>query len=294
MNIFENDEENELIVEESVNETQENEEIEQVEADTSESEQQVQGTTEQETQEQAEEQRTYTEEEVNNLISARVARERAKLEREEAQKLSKYTQLESMMKTALKAEDIDDVITKSKEFYEEQGITIPEIISRPSLNERDEIVLAKADAQEIIAVGKEEMEVEANRIASIPEAQRSLRDKTIFTEICQELINQKDMEELKNKGYSTEVLNDKGFSSFRNQFNLNTPISKVYEMYQTVKGTKPTQPRSPGSAKTTNTNNEVKEYYTPEEVKQFSEEDLDNPKLMKAVEKSMQLWGKSK
>ena len=55
-----------------------------------------------------------------------------------------------------------------------------------------------------------------------------------------------------------------------------------------------TQPKSPGSAKTNNSNNEIKEYYTPEEARKFSESDLDNPKLMKALEKSMQLWSKSK
>ena len=104
----------------------------------------------------------------------------------------------------------------------------------------------------------------------------------------------KDVDNLKAKGYDTKILNDKDFSSFRNQFNLNTEVSKIYEMYQKVNGTKPTQPKSPGSAKTTQSNNEIKEYYTPEEVRNFTEEDLDNPKLMAVIEKSMQLWSKNK
>ena len=156
------------------------------------------------------------------------------------------------------------------------------------------MVLAKADASDIIKLGKTEMEAEANRIASIPEKERSLRDKTIFNDVCRELIKMKDVDNLKAKGYDTKILEDKDFSSFRNQFNFNTEVSKIYEMYQKVNGSKPTQPKSPGSAKTTNSSNEIKDYYTPEEVRNFTEEDLENPKLMAVVEKSMQLWGKNK
>jgi len=46
-----------------------------------------------------------------------------------------------------------------------------------------------------------------------------------------------------------------------------------------------------GSAKTTVTNNEVKEFYTPEEARKFTEEDfIKNPKLEEVIERSMQLW----
>lgn len=227
-------------------------------------------------------------------IEARLIRDRVKREREDAKTKAKYEELESIMKSALGADNIDDVITKSKEFYMGQGISIPETLNKTFFNERDEIVLAKADAGDIIKLGKSEMEAEANRIAAIPVEDRSLRDKTVFNDLCQELIKMNDESSLKLKGYSTDVLNDKDFVSFREQFNFNTPVTKVYEMYQKVNDIKPTQPKSPGSAKTTLTNNEIKEYYTPDEVKKFSEEDLDNPKLMKAIEKSMQLWGKSK
>lgn len=272
-------------------------EEELIETDASEEVEEVLNTTD-EVETNAEDIEKQIEERANKIaedkIQARLIRDRIKRERETASQRAKYEELENIMKTALDAESLDDVITKSRTFYKEQGINIPDTISKPSLNERDEKVLAEADAKEIIRLGKEEMEEEANRIASIPESQRSIREQTIFNEVCRELVNLNDIESLKEKGYDTEILNDKDFSSFREQFNLNTPVSKIYEMYQSIKGTKPVQPKSPGSAKTNNSNNEIKDYYTPEEVRKFTEEDLDNPKLMAAIDRSMLLWGKNK
>lgn len=292
---IENEEESNELVVNDVPETSENEE--QIETDASEGVENVQGATEEVTQPNTEEIERQIEERANKIaeekIEARLIRDRVKRERDEATTKAKYQELETIMRSVLGADSIDDVITKSKEFYKEQGMQIPEII-KSSLNERDEMVLAKADASDIIKLGKTEMEAEANRIASIPEKERSLRDKTIFNDVCRELIKMKDVDNLKAKGYYTKILEDKDFSSFRNQFNFNTEVSKIYEMYQKVNGSKPTQPKSPGSAKTTNSSNEIKDYYTPEEVRNFTEEDLENPKLMAVVEKSMQLWGKNK
>ena len=288
----------ELVVEDGVPETPEGTE-EKVETNASEGVEEVKETTEEVVKPNEDDIEKQIEERANKIaeekIEARLIRDRIKRERDEAGSKAKYEELETIMKSALGAKDLDDVITKSREFYKEQGVQIPQIINHSSLNERDEIVLAKADAGDIIKLGKSEMEAEANRIASIPEANRSLRDKTIFNDLCQELIKIKDVEDLKTKGYDTKVLEDKDFSSFREQFNLNTPIAQIYEMYQKVNGNKPVQPKSPGSAKTTNTDNEVKDYYTPEEVRQFTEEDLmNNKKLMEAVDRSMLRWGKNK
>lgn len=291
---IDDEENNELVVTDDVPETSEDE---QVETSTSEGVEEVQDTTETVEQPSEDDIEKRIEERANKIaeekIEARLIRDRVKREREEAGTRAKYEQLENIMKSALGADNIDDVITKSKEFYKGQGMTIPEIINKPSLNERDEIVLAKADASDIIKLGKSEMEIEANRIAAIPEKDRSLRDKTIFNDVCKELVRMNDIESLKVKGYDTKVLEDKDFSSFREQFNLNTPVSKIYEMYSQVHGSKKVQPKSPGSAKTTQTNNEIKDYYTPEEVRAFKEEDLDNPKLMRAIELSMQKWSKT-
>lgn len=293
--MFEENEEldNELVVTDGVPETPTEE---QIETDASNEVEKVQETTEEVVQPSAEDIERQIEERANKIaeekMEARLIRDRIKREREEAKTKAKYEQLESIMKTALGANDIDDVITKSKEFYREQGIQIPEIINKPYYGEREQTILAKVEAGEIIKLGKKEMEEEANRIAAIPQNERSVRDNTIFNEVCTKLMIMKDEEGLKSKGYDTKILNDKDFSLFRSQFNLDTPVTKVYEMYQTVKGTKPVQPKSPGSAKTNNTNNEIKDYYSPEDFDKLSDEDLRNPKIMAIIDKSRLQWYK--
>ena len=289
---IENEEDNELVVQD-VPETSE----EQIETDASEEVEEVQNTTQEVVTPSEEDIQRQIEERANKIaeekIEARLIRDRIKRERDEAGQRAKYEQLENIMKHALGADNIDDVITKSRSFYKEQGIDIPEIVNKSFLNERDEKVLAKADAGDIIKLGKNEMEYEANRIASIPQEKRSLRDETVFNELCRELYRMKDEEGLKLKGYDTNILQDKDFSKFRDQFIGTKPVTEIYEMYSKLNNKK-VQPKSPGSAKTTLTNGDIKDYYTPEEVRNFTEKDLDNPKLMSAIERSMQLWGKNK
>lgn len=286
------DEENELIVNDDVPETSE----EQVETNASEGVEEVQ-TTEEVVKPSEEDIEKLVEERANKMaeekIEARLIRDRIKREREESLKMAKYEHLTNIMKTALGAEDLDDVITKSRSFYKEQGIDIPEQVVTPHFTEWQEKVLAKASAEQIIAAGEKEMDAEASRIAKIPPEKRTLMDNTIFNEVCKELSNRKDIRSMKEKGYDTKILEDKDFQEFRWQFAVSKPASEIYEMYQTIKGLKPAQPNSPGSAKTNNSNNEIKDYYTPEEASKFTEEDLDNPKLMAAIDRSMLKWGKN-
>lgn len=290
------EENNQEVVLNDVPETSE-ENLEEVNIGTSEDVEEVQDTVHETEDNSAEDIERQIEERANALMeermSARIAKDRASQERKFNKELSKYKYLEKVINAGLGVDNLDDAITKTSNFYREQGIDIPEF--KESYSERDEKILAKADAQEIIELGKDEMEKEANRIASIPSNQRTVREKTVFDTLCKELINLKDIDDLKSKGYSTDILQTKEFNQFRDQFNVNTPISTIYEMYNKMNGQVVKQPASPGSAKTNNSNNEVKEYYTPEEARQFTEEDLEkNPKLEQAILKSMQLWGKSK
>ena len=285
------EEENELIVNDDVPETSE----EEIETNTSE---EVESTTEEVVKPSEEDIEKLVEERASKIVEEtikdRLARDRDVRERKAAPMMAKYRQLENIMKTALGAESLDDVLTKSRNFYKEQGIDIPEENAMSNLTDRQIMVLAKDDAERIIAAGDEEMEEEANRIAAIPPEKRTVVENTIFNEVCKELSNRKDIKSMKEKGYDTKILEDKDFQEFRWQFAVNKPASEIYEMYQVIKGTKPVQPNSPGSAKTNNSDNEIKDFYTPEEARKFTEEDLDNPKLMAALDRSMLQWGKNK
>lgn len=287
---MENEElDNELIINDDVPETSETEE--EIETNASEGVDEVQDTTnkvetEEDIQQRIEERAGQIAEEI---IETRLIRDRVKRERETNEKLSKYQELENILNAGLGTKNVDEAITKASEYYKEQGINIPVVQKNPSLNERDAIILAKADAQDVIKCGEKEMEYEANRIASIPRDKRTIRENVMFNELCQELTSLKNIKELKSRGYDVKVLESREFKEFSKD--INKPIVDVYEMYTKLnKSTKQT-PKSPGSAKTTITNDEVKEFYTPEEARRFTEEDLaKNPKLEEAIERSMLQW----
>ena len=292
---MENEElDDELVVENDVPETSE-QELDESEVDTSENEELNQEDT-QEVENSEDDIEKRIEERANELfeekVEKRLARDRSNRERQQRKELAKYKKLENVVKAGLEVDNLDDAISKMSEFYQEQGINIPEY-NDSYINERDEKILAKADAQEMIDLGKDEIEVEANRIASIPAEKRSVREKTIFDVLCKELISFRDIDELKSKGYKTDILQDKDFSDFRNQFNVNTSVSKIYEMYNKINGQTVERPKSPGSAKSTTTVKEIKDYYSPEDFDKLTDEDLNNPKIMEIVDKSRLQWYKN-
>lgn len=289
-----NEEENELIVDD-VPET--SQEVSKVETDTSEvvdeTQESVNGT-----QNSDEDIERQIEERANQLfeekIETRLIRDRRKQEEKYKDEMQKYKYLESIVNSSLGTNNIDDAISKSTEFYKEQGINIPAYKQDSSLTERQEKILAEAEANEIKECGIKEMEYEANRIAQIPLDKRTTREKIVFKSLAEELISRRNIKELQTKGYDAKILNSEDFNKFKSKFSVNEPIIDIYEMYQKINGTtKKQEPRSPGSAKGTASDNEIKELYSPEEVRQFTEEDLKNPKLMKAVEYSMTQWRNS-
>lgn len=295
---MENEElDNELVVSDDVPETSE-QNLEEVNISTSEDGEQVQETTEEVATPSQEDIEKMIEERANKRtqeqIEQRLIRDRINRERKQNQELAKYRQLESIMKAGLGVETLDEAISKSSEFYKGQGVNIPIYKEESSLSERDEKILAEADAREIISFGKQEMETEANRIASIPENKRTLREKTVFNALCKELINLRDVDTLKSKGYEIELLNEKKFIEFRNQFNVNTPIETIVGMYKQVNNLNVEQPKSPGSAKSSTGIKQIKDYYSPEDFDKLTDEDLRNPKIMEIVDRSRLQWFKNR
>lgn len=237
----------------------------------------------------------YTQKELQEAIDRNVKGRLARAENEYAKKIQEYEDLAYTLRKGMGKNDGDvkDLNKDLRSFYKEQGIDIPE--PKIHYNERDERILAKADAEEIIEAGEDEVNRIANQIYNKPEAQRTIREKIIFETLGNHVIMQRAKAQLKEKGVSEDILNDDKFKKFANQFNTSTPITEVYALYDKLnKATeKKTPPPSTGSVKTTGKSQEIKDYYTPEEVSKFTMEQLkSNPRLMKAVEKSMAQWNK--
>ena len=248
--------------------------------------------------------KTYTEEEVEQIkanlkkeydtnsqkiFDSRWAREKDKIEKANAPLL----QMESVLTKQLGATDRNDLVKKLGDFYNVD-------ISSPSgkLTERQERILANADAEDIKSLGYEEMVSEANRIASIPRDQRTIHDSVVFDSLAKELTEQKEKKELNEKGYDLAILEDGKFKDFRKKLNYDTSIAEAVDMYNLlVKGKsiedkpKPVKPASAGSTKSNVTQAQLKDFYTYEEAMQFSKADFDkNPELYKRVQDSMSKW----
>ena len=119
----------------------------------------------------------------------------------------------------------------------------------------------------------------------------------MFNALCEKLVSNKQENELKNNGIGLEILSDKQFNSFRSKLNSDVSILEAVDMFNRLKQTeqenKKEKPASPGSAKSkgTTADNIVKEFYTFEEAKQFSRDELNKrPKLFEAIKRSMPKW----
>lgn len=244
--------EDELIVTDDVPETT-SEGLEQVETDTSEVVDDAQVESVENTQSVDEDIEKRIEERANKLfeekVEARLIRDRVKQEEKYNKELEKYRYLESVVNSGLGTDNLDDAISKTTEYYKEQGMNIPSFNQQSVLTERQEKILAEAEANEIKQCGVKEMEDEANRIASIPLEKRTLREKIMFKSLAEELISIRNISELKAKGYDAKLLDSDDFKVFKSKFSANEPITDIYEMYQKISGTKKQEPKSPRKCK---------------------------------------------
>lgn len=231
-----------------------------------------------------------TEEEIQSRIDKAVETRLKRERRENERKNKSLYQIEDALKKGLGVEDRAEILNKLNEFYEIPATNTP--------NVKDEEFLGKAYAQEIIDEGDiQEIEDEANRLASIPRDKRSARENAMFNTLCEKLVSNKQENELKNNGIGLEILSDKQFNSFRGKLNSDVSILEAVDMFNRLKQTeqekKKEKPASPGSAKSkgTTADSTVKEFYTFEEAKQFTRDELNRrPKLFEAIKKSMPKW----
>lgn len=248
-----------------------------------------------ETTEQTEEvvvpEKIYSEDDFNNkldeVLPKKLARREAKIRKEYEKK---YGQLENVLKAGLGVNSIDEATEQLTHFYTERGATIPTYSN--DYSSRDNEILAQGDFEEIISGSTfKEIEEEANRLADIGLDNMSERERLTFNKLGKYLTDETSKKELAAMGVDESLLNDADFKEFSSNLNPSLSIKDKYEMYKKYKP----QPKvEPIGSMHTKPKEEMKEFYTPEEVRQLTEKDLDDPRIMAAVEKSMTLWEQSK
>ena len=228
--------------------------------------------------------KTYTQEEVDAIVGKRIARNEKKIRKEYDRK---YGGLEEVLRAGTGKENVEEMTDTFRQFYEKKGIKMPQ---QPNYSDSDIAVLARAEADDIIRSGYEDVVDEVDRLTAIGYANMNAKEKAVFKALAEHRVNAERGMELAKLGVTEDVYNGQEFKDFAAQFNASTPIAKIYDIYAKTKPKKEHQ--TMGSMKSTGTSdNGVKDFYSYEEAKKFSKADFDkNPKLYDAVVKSMSKW----
>ena len=230
--------------------------------------------------------KTYTQEEVDAIVGKRIARKEARIRKEYDRK---YGELEEVLKAGTGKENVEEMTDTFRGFYEKKGIQIPK---KPNYSAQDIEILAKAEADDIIRAGYDEVVEEVDRLTNVGFENMTAREKAVFKTLAEHRQNAEIGKELSGIGVTEEVYNSAEFKDFASKFNRNIPITDVYDIFRKTQPQK--EIRTMGSMKNTPVaDSGVKEFYTVEEARKFTKADYDkNPALFAAVERSMQKWKK--
>lgn len=224
--------------------------------------------------------KTYTQEEVDDIVGKRVARNTAKITKQFERK---YGDLTNVLKAGTGKETVEEMTDTFRGFYQKKGIQFPQ---EPAYSEEDIALLADADAKAIIDLGYDEVVEEVDRLADIGADKMSARDKAVFKALAEHRQSAERGRELNAIGVTGDVYNSEDFKKFAAQFVSSTPITDVYKLYA-----KTVNPKvEPIGSMKNGSHDEVKTFYTPEEVDKLTPKDLDNPVIFQNVRDSMKSW----
>lgn len=228
--------------------------------------------------------KTYTQEEVDAIVGKKIARTKAKIQKEYE---GRYGDLMDVIEAGTGERDVTKVTDNFKKFYESKGLKVQK---KAEYSAKDIETLARAEAEDIIKSGFDEVVEETDRLAERGVERMTAKEKAVFKELAE----YRRAEELKTSlakiGVTEDEYNSPEFKEFRGMCREDIPIEKVYETFRKTQPKK--EIKTAGSMKTTvSTDNGVKDYYSPEEARRFTEKDLrNNPALEAAILNSMQKW----
>ena len=223
---------------------------------------------------------------LNEGFGKKIARREAKIRKEYDKK---YGNLENVLKAGMGIDSIEEITDTLKKHYEGRGIQFE---SKPEYSAKDLDILARADAQDIIRAGDDEIAEEIERLTVLGADNMSAREKAMYKMLTSHKKDAQKQKELAEIGVNAEVYNSKGFQNFAKKFASDTPITEVYDFYNKTQNRK--EFKTAGSMKSTAAEDDgIKDFYTPEEAKRFTVEDFNkNPKLYVQVLDSIKRWSK--
>ena len=217
------------------------------------------------------------------MMGKRLARNEAKIRKQYDRK---YGELEEVLKAGTGKQSVEEVTDTFKQFYEKKGSTI----KKPTYSDKDIEVLAKAEADDIIRGGYEEVVEEVDRLTKLGLQNMTAREKAVFKTLAEHRNRTETGRQLAELGVTEDVYDSKEFKDFANKFNPSTPIRDIYDIYAKTQPKKEFKTMGSMTNKTS-ADGTVKDFYTREEALRFTKKDFDkNPALFKAVEQSMLKW----
>ena len=235
------------------------------------------------TTEETQQVKTYTQEEVDAIVGRRLARKEARIRKEYDRE---YGDLVEVLKAGTGKENVGEITDTFRGFYQKKGI---QLAQKPTYSNADIEILAKAEADEVIRAGYDEVVEEVDRLAKIGD-KMTAQEKAVFKTLAEHRQSAERTKELSKIGVTEDVIESAEFKAFASNFKSNIPITDVYDIYRKTQPKKEHQ--TMGSMKTDKSvDNGIKDFYTVEEARRFTKKDFDdNPALFAAVEKSMQKW----
>lgn len=232
----------------------------------------------------AQPEKTYTQAELDDILKKRLARNTAKITKDFERKYSNAEYLQNVVKAGLETDDIEEATDTLANFYSERGKTIPKRQKESQYSNKDIDILAKAEAEEIIRAGYEDVVDEVDRLTEIGVENMTPREKAVFKVLAEHRQSTERKNELNSIGVTDDVLNSQEFKDFAKKFNSDTPIKDVWNIYKQTLPKK--EFKTMGSMKSTETK-AVKDFYTPEEIARLTEDDLKDPNVWNTVRRSM-------
>ena len=223
--------------------------------------------------------KTYTQEEVDAIVGKRNARTEAKIRKEYERK---YSGLTDVLRAGTGKETVEEMTDTFQKFYASKGVKMPE---KPNYSAKEIEVLAKAEADEFISAGFEDVVEEVDRLAQIGVENMTAKEKAVFRVLATHRQNMERSQELADMGVPESVYNSQEFQTLAKKFNSDVSMADIYDIY---KSKYPTQkPKTMGSMKNTSPDKGVKDHYSPEEIAKLSSADLKDDNIWAAVRRSM-------
>lgn len=233
--------------------------------------------------------KTFTQEQLNDIVAERLRREQNASKRNEANLRREYedklADIENIIKAGFGTNNLDDGLTRITELCKKKGIEIPE--RKSSYSQSDLEVLANHTADEIIADGYDAVDLELKKLANKGADKMTAREKLIFTKLNNTKKVLDSEKELASIGVKPEILRSKEFKDFADKFTGSKfSMKEVYEMY--AKDNKPKPKAKPIGSMINNNPGQVKTFISEAEYDKMTDKEIEEN--MDLIRKSMQKW----